>query len=65
MEGLMNPLNNVRKPSGSQPRDRRLRVGEFEKLHELFSTSGNPYAAPAFELAIEASLRHGALFSVR
>lgn len=29
MEGLSNPLNNIRKPTGSQARDRRLRPGEF------------------------------------
>ncbi|MDN7184626.1 site-specific integrase [Caballeronia sp. SEWSISQ10-4 2] len=65
MEGLLNPLNNIRKPTGSQARDRRLRVGEFEKLHALLSASGNPWAAPAFELAIETSLRQSALFSAR
>ncbi|CAB3785401.1 hypothetical protein LMG28614_02123 [Paraburkholderia ultramafica] len=65
MEGLMNPLNNIRKPSGSLARDRRLRLGEFEKLHGLLSASGNPWAAPAFELVIETSLRQSALFSVR
>ncbi|KAA1012659.1 site-specific integrase [Paraburkholderia panacisoli] len=65
MEGLMNPLDNIRKPTGSQARDRRLRLGEFEKLHSLLSAGGNPWAAPAFELAIETSLRQSALFSVR
>ncbi|CAM8824572.1 tyrosine-type recombinase/integrase [Burkholderia pseudomallei] len=65
MEALANPLKNIRKPSGSEARDRRLRTGEFEKLHALLSASGNPWAALAFELAIETSLRQGALFSVR
>ncbi|NOK44809.1 site-specific integrase [Burkholderia thailandensis] len=65
MDALTNPLKNIRKPSGSQARDRRLRAGEFEKLHALLSASGNPWAAPAFELAIETSLRQGTLFSVR
>lgn len=59
------PLKNIRKPSGSEARDRRLRTGEFEKLYALLSASGNPWAALAFELAIETSLRQGALFSVR
>ncbi|MGF6965727.1 integrase [Paraburkholderia sp. WC7.3g] len=64
--GLSNPLTNIRKPTGSQPRDRRLRPGEFEKLCVLLSASGNRWAAPACELAIETSLRQGAaLFSVR
>jgi integrase len=65
MEGLLNPLDNIRKPTGSRARDRRLRPGEFEKLHRLLFASGNRWAAPAFELAIETSLRQGALFNVR
>jgi integrase len=65
MEGLSNPLDNIRKPTGSQARDRRLRPGEFEKLRALLSASGNQWAAPAFELAIETSLRQSILFSVR
>ncbi|WP_186084186.1 tyrosine-type recombinase/integrase [Burkholderia gladioli] len=65
MEGLSNPLATIRKPTGSQARDRRLRPGEFDKLRTLLSSSGNPWAAPAFELAIETSLRQGALFSIR
>ncbi len=65
MEALPNPLKNIRKPSGSEARYRRLRAGEFEKLHALLSASSNPWAAPAFELAIETSLRQRALFGVR
>ncbi|AJY12204.1 site-specific integrase [Burkholderia dolosa] len=65
MEGLPNPLDNIRKPSGSKARDRRLRPGEFDKLKTLLSASRNPWAAPAFELAIETSLRQGALFGLR
>ncbi len=30
MEGLLNPLKNIRKPSGSKERDRRLKQGEYE-----------------------------------
>ncbi|WP_207000037.1 tyrosine-type recombinase/integrase [Trinickia mobilis] len=65
MEALTNPLKNIRKPSGSEARDRRLRPGEFEMLHARLSASGNLWAALAFELAIETSLRQGALFSVQ
>jgi hypothetical protein len=32
MESLPNPLKNVRKPSGSRERDRRLQPGEYEKI---------------------------------
>jgi integrase len=65
MEGLLNPLKNIRKPSASSARDRRLEAGEFEKIHGALTSSGNPFAAPAFELAIETSLRQGTLFGLR
>ncbi len=50
---------------GSKARERRLRPGEFDKLKALLSVNRNPWAAPAFELAIETSLRQGALFSLQ
>ncbi|KMZ11845.1 Shufflon-specific DNA recombinase [Candidatus Burkholderia humilis] len=65
MEGLPNPLDNIRKPSGSKARERRLRPGEFEKLKALLSVNRNPWVAPAFELAIETSLRQGTLFGLQ
>lgn len=65
MEGLPNPLKNIRKPSGSNARDRRLQPGEYERIHARLQVSGNPYAASAFTLAIETSLRQGSLFSLR
>lgn len=65
MEGLMNPLKNIRKPSVSNARDRRLEPGEYEKIKAVLVESGNPYAAPAFDLAIETSLRQGTLFGLR
>ncbi|MCS6600307.1 tyrosine-type recombinase/integrase [Burkholderia pseudomallei] len=64
MEGLLNPLDNIRKPAGSHSRDRRLLPMEFEKLHALLLASRNPWAGPAFELAIETSLRQGALLAI-
>lgn len=65
MEGLSNPLKNIRKPSGSSARDRRLDPGEYEKIYAALLSSGNPFAAPAFDLAIETSLRQGTLFSLK
>lgn len=65
MEGLQNPLHNIRKPSGSNARDRRLKSGEFEAIHAELMLSSNPFAVHAFELAIETSLRQGTLFSLR
>ena len=65
MEGLLNPLKNIRKPSASNERDRRLAPGEFERISAELARRGNPYALPAFELAIETSLRQAMLFSLR
>jgi integrase len=65
MENLQNPLKNIRKPSGSNERDRRLLTGEFERIFNELSRRGNPYAAPAFILAIETGLRQGMLFRLR
>lgn len=65
MEGLMNPLKNIRKPSGSKAREQRLQSGEYEALRAHLIGSGNPYAAAAFDLAIETSLRQGKLFALR
>ena len=65
MEGLMNPMKNIRKPSGSNERDRRLREGEYDKLAEALAASENPWVRPAFDLAIETSLRQGMLMSLR
>jgi integrase len=64
-ESLLNPLKNIRKPSGSCARDRRLRPGEFNALYALLAASNNRWCAPAFELAIETSLRQGTLFALR
>jgi integrase len=65
MEGLVNPASNLRKPSVSAARDRRLRPGEFERIRAALAESGNGYAAAAFELAIETALRQGMLFHLR
>lgn len=65
MEGLMNPLNDIRKPSVSTARERRLEYGEYEKIRNALAASGNPFVAPAFDLAIETSLRQGTLFCLQ
>jgi len=65
MEGLANPLKNIRKPGGSAARDRRLGDGEYDAIRAQLESSANRYAAPAFDLAIETALRKGSLFSLR
>jgi integrase len=64
MEGLPNPLKDIRKPGNSVERDRRLLTGEFDALLAELQRSKNPWAAPTFELAIETSLRQGMLFKI-
>ncbi|AEK62413.1 site-specific integrase [Collimonas fungivorans] len=65
MENLANPLKNIRKPAGSRARNRRLETGEYDLILGRLKASENPYAACAFDLAIETSLRQGMLFKVR
>jgi integrase len=65
MEGLMNPIRNIRKPTGSNERDRRLLEGEYEKLVDALGRSGNPWVKPLFDFAIETSLRKAMLFVLR
>jgi integrase len=65
LESLVNPLKNIRKPSGSRERDRRLKPGEYELLTKALDESVNPWVRPAFDLAIETSLRQAMLFELR
>ncbi|MFN4328549.1 MAG: tyrosine-type recombinase/integrase [Limnobacter sp.] len=65
MEALINPLNSIRKPSGSSARDRRLMPGEYDRIKDELSVSRNPFVVPAFDLAIETGLRQGTLFSLQ
>lgn len=65
MEGLINPVANIRKPGSSTARNRRLLPGEYDRIHASLSSSGNPYVMPAFVLAIETSLRQKMLFELR
>jgi len=65
MEGVANPLKNIRKPSGSRERDRRLNTGEYEQIAAVLSATANPCARQAFDLAIETSLRQGMLVQLQ
>jgi integrase len=65
MDGLQNPLKNIRKPSGSKERDRRLKPGEYERLAAELEASTNIWARPLFDFAIETALRQGMLFVLR
>ncbi|MCS6944012.1 MAG: site-specific integrase [Sutterellaceae bacterium] len=65
MEGLVNPVRNIRMPSCGGERDRRLLPGEYERLRQALADCGNPWMLPAFELAIETGLRQAMLLSLR
>lgn len=65
MESLLNPLKNIRKPSGSRERDRRLKAGEYDRIAAALAESENPCAPQAFDLAIETSLRQGMLVQLQ
>lgn len=65
MESLPNPLQNIRKPAGSRARSRRLESGEYDLILDRLNASENKYAACAFNLAIETSLRQGMLFKLQ
>ena len=55
--GLVNPLNNVRKPKPGKARSRRLEGDEYSRLLEACQQSKNPQLAPLFVLAVETSMR--------
>ena len=57
MESLLNPLKNIRKPSGSRERDQRLREGEYALISDALEATANLCARQAFDLVIETSLR--------
>lgn len=65
MAGLINPIQDIRMPSGSTERDRRLTRKEHVCIRRHLRRSKNPYAIHAFDLAIETSLRQGTLFKLR
>lgn len=65
MEGLPNPIKNIRMPKGSRERDRRLEAGEYERIAAALDGSENIWARPVFDFAIETALRQGMLFKLK
>lgn len=57
MELLANPIRNIRKPPTSHERERRLSVGEQERILAAMRAHGrNPWMEAAFVLAHETAL---------
>lgn len=66
MEGLINPIRSIRMPKGSNTRERRLQVGEYDRVIELIAAhTVGPWMKAAFILAIETGLRRSALIQLR
>jgi integrase len=66
MEGLLNPIRNIRMPSGSKCRERRLARGEREAILSIIRSEGrNPWMEAAFVLALETGLRRSMLLKLR
>lgn len=59
-----NPVSNVRKPSDSPPRTRRLEGNEADRLIKQCIASRNPWLLPTVRLAIETAMRQGELLSL-
>lgn len=63
MEGLLNPLRDVAKPSSmSGARDRRLRDGELDLL--LLAEGSPPWLPAVITLSIETAMRRGEIASL-
>lgn len=66
MEGLMNPVRNIRLPKVAVARERRLHPGEYETiLAAIQRVSRQPWLRAAFILAVETSLRQGVLVQLK
>lgn len=61
---LANPAAQVTRPIVHDARDRRLRSGEWERLHEALTRSRNPEFSSFVSLALETALRRGELLKL-
>ena len=60
-----NPILEIEFPRGSNPRNRRLRIGELERLLAAASSQRNIYIAPIIEFAIETGMRRSEILNLR
>jgi len=61
----MNPLDKVKFPPPSRPRQRRLVAGEYELLIAKARASGSDYLASLIILAVETGMRAGEMLKLR
>ena len=60
-----NPLDKVRFPAPSKPRDRRLKAGELEVLLAAANESGSAYMPALILLAVETGMRAGEMLKLK
>ena len=60
-----NPILEIEFPSSSNPRNRRLRNGELERLLAAASSQRNIFIAPIIEFAIETGMRRSEILNLR
>lgn len=60
-----NPLDYVKKPAPSKPRERRLSHDEYDALKHALSGTRSTYLSPLIDLAIQTGMRKGELLKAR
>ena len=55
--GITNPIEEIRKPSDSKPRTRRLQDDEYARILAACQGSGSEHITPLFILAVETGMR--------
>lgn len=59
-----NPFRQIKLPSESKPRDRRLLAGDGERISTALNSPSSAYLRPFITLAVETGMRRGELLSV-
>ena len=65
--GLMlssNPVDFIKMPPASRPRQRRLNKGEYERLEQASNLTLNPHIWPIIVFAIETGMRRGEILGL-
>ena len=62
---IHNPVRDIKLPSDSRPRDRRLQAGEETRLLAACRQARNPHLLPIVQLALETAMRQGELIRLR
>lgn len=60
-----NPVRAIRKPPNGRPRDRRLNLGEWDRLIEAGERSRNALFVPLVRFAVETGMRRSELLNAR